>query len=106
MVFQGTVLGPDLWNVFFVDAKEPIRKADFKEIMFADDLNAFKIVPRTMRTSTAYKRVDVCQSNLHRWEAANQTSFDASKECRSVISRFKEKADGPEFKLLGIHFDT
>ena len=37
--------------------------------------------------------------------AANQTSFDASKESRSAINRFKEKAAGPEFKLLGIHFD-
>ena len=104
MIFQGTVIGPDLWSIFFADAKVPIQKSGFDEIVFADDLNADLIVPRSMRTSTAYKRVDKCQSNLHRWGAANQTSFDPTKESRCIISRFKP--DGAGCKLLGIKFDT
>ena len=44
MLFQGTVLGPTLWNLFFEDSRVPITKAKFKEIVFADDLNAYKKV--------------------------------------------------------------
>ena len=42
MVFQGTVWGPMLWNIFYADAATAIRSTDFTEIVFADDLNAFK----------------------------------------------------------------
>ena len=42
MVFQGTVLGPSLWNAFFEDARTPINAERFIEIVFADDLNAYK----------------------------------------------------------------
>ena len=44
MVFQGTVWGPLLWNVFYEDAATPVRKAGFTEAVYADDLNAFKEV--------------------------------------------------------------
>ena len=37
MVFQGTVLGPLLWLVFFADAARAVIDAKFKEIIFADD---------------------------------------------------------------------
>ena len=40
MVFQGTVLGPDLWNLFFEDAREALNECSYKEAVFADDLNA------------------------------------------------------------------
>ena len=39
MVFQGTVLGPMLWNVFYEDSSLAIRSQSLEEIMFADDLN-------------------------------------------------------------------
>ena len=42
MVYQGTVLGPPLWNVFYEDAAIAIRVHGFCEIVFAHDLNAFK----------------------------------------------------------------
>ena len=42
MVFQGTVWGPPLWNTHYADSKRPIRKTWFQEIVFADDLNAWK----------------------------------------------------------------
>ena len=29
-IFQGTVIGPDLLNIFFADAKVPIQKAGFE----------------------------------------------------------------------------
>ena len=42
MVYQGTALGPPLWNICYEDASMAIRCHGFCEIVFADDLNAYK----------------------------------------------------------------
>ena len=42
MVYQGTVLGPCFWNLHYGDARYPIQNSGFREIVFADDSNAFK----------------------------------------------------------------
>ena len=47
MVFQGTVLGPPLWNVFFADVAKAVNKNGSCESVFADDLNAFKAFDAT-----------------------------------------------------------
>ena len=44
-VFQGTVLGPPLWNTFFSDVSAAARHTGGKEQMFADDLNVFREFP-------------------------------------------------------------
>ena len=43
MVYQGTVTGPILWNLFFEDACNPINECFFKEVVYADDLNAYRV---------------------------------------------------------------
>ena len=40
-VFQGTVLGPPLWNTFFADVRHRIQQEGFYEVCFADYLNPF-----------------------------------------------------------------
>ena len=42
MVFQGTVLGFSLWNLFYEDARRAIHETGFEEIAYADDLHGFK----------------------------------------------------------------
>ena len=42
MVFQGTVLGPSLWNLSYEDARRAIHETGFEEIVYADGLNGFK----------------------------------------------------------------
>ena len=42
MVYQGTVLGPPLWNIVFEYASMAIRSHEFCKIVFPDDLNACK----------------------------------------------------------------
>ena len=42
MVYQGIVLGPLLWNILSEDAAKAIRLNEFCEIVFADDLKAYK----------------------------------------------------------------
>ena len=38
MVFQGTVLGPSLWNAFFADVADYVRCENQEINLFADDL--------------------------------------------------------------------
>ena len=76
MLFQGTVLGPILWDLFFEDACLPIQGADFKEVAFANDLTGYKNDSKTTETSTALQDAVQCQQLLHAWGEANQTSFD------------------------------
>jgi len=103
MVFQGTVWGPMLWNVFYGDASKAIRKKSFTEIVFADDLNAFKRYDSKVETDTILKEMEACQNELHEWGKANQVTFDAKKESQHILSR--KRPYGSSFKLLGVQFD-
>ena len=103
MVFQGTVWGPPLWNSFYADSRHPIQKHDFQEIIFADDLNAWKKFEAGTAHDTMLAAMQDCQHELHQWGSANQVSFDADKEGKYVLSR--RHPHGDNFNLLGIHFD-
>ena len=61
MVFQGTVWGPPLWNTFYADSRRPIRKEGFKEIIFADDLNAWKKVAAGASRESMMTAMTKCQ---------------------------------------------
>lgn len=50
------------------------------------------------------KSLEMCQHELHKWGAANQVAFDATKESQHVLSLTDPTGDG--FKLLGVPFDT
>jgi hypothetical protein len=104
MVFQGTVSGPDLWNLFFEDARHAINECFFSEVVFADDLNAYRVFPCATHNSIIMNCIDNCQQELHKWGAANQVAFDAGKESQHVLS-LSDPA-GNSFKLLGVPFDT
>ena len=104
MVFQGTVLGPQLWNLFFEDAKRAINEFFYEEMVFADDLNAFKVVPSRTTLTNALASIDLVQQELHKWGDANQVTFDPAKESKHVLSR--SEPFGEDFKLLGVVFDN
>lgn len=103
MVFQGTVLGPLLWNIFFADARDPIVEVGFQEIVYADDLNAFKEFDSQCTSEEILKECDKCQHGLHAWGAANGATFDPGKESAQILSR--QEPFGKPFKILGIEFD-
>ena len=46
MIFQGTVLGPKLWNVFFKDVDSVVSACGFIAKKFADNLTIFKFFHR------------------------------------------------------------
>ena len=86
MVYQGTVLGPPLWNVFYADAAVAVNMIEFLEIVFADDLNCFKDFGLHIPNETLHAEMDRCQSELHKWGKANQVSFDPAKESQQSRS--------------------
>jgi hypothetical protein len=86
MVFQGTVSGPDLWNLFFEDARQAIMECFFREVIFADDLNAYRIFSSITDNATIKNSLHNVQDELHKWGEANQVSFDSAKESQHVVS--------------------
>ena len=83
-VFQGTVLGPPLWNVYYSDASDAIRKHDFQETVFADDLNCFRVFDESIGDDYIFSHVCKCQTSLHEWGAANQVIFEPTKESMHI----------------------
>ena len=103
MVYQGTVWGPFLWNIFAADASTAIQSCEFEDVFFADDLNASKAFDASVPDDLVFADLDHVQNELHLWGEANQISFDAGKESKHIIS--KSRPVGEDFKLLGITFD-
>ena len=103
MLFQGTVWGPQLWNTFFCDAKEPVHKQGFTEVVYADDLNTHKSFSNAAKNEDLLKEGARCQQNLHAWGRANQVSFDPGKESFHVVAR--TGGQGGNTELLGVNFD-
>ena len=104
-VFQGTVFGPPLWNQFFSDAAVPLNRSGYTEVVYADDLNAFKAFQPISDKAAIYEDLRVAQRELHSWGRANQVKFDAGKEGFAILSRWTGHAEGADFRILGIMFD-
>lgn len=103
MVYQETVLGPQLSNLFFEDAAESIREFWFEEVVYADDLNAYRALPGNTENEKALSAVDEIQDEPHNWDSANQVTFDPTRKSKHVPSR--RDPYGPNFKLLGTEYD-
>ena len=74
MVFQGTVLGPTLWNLFYEDARRAIHETGFEEIVYADDFEGFKDFAHNASVVSVLAEAKKCQTELHKWSRANQVS--------------------------------
>jgi hypothetical protein len=104
MVYQGTVLGPTLWNIFYEDARHALHEFFFTEVVFADDLNGYRVFPGTTSKDSIIKSLTACQKEVHSWGDANQVAFEPTKESFHIVA--DEESYGGQFKLLGICFDT
>jgi len=103
-VFQGTVLGPPLWNAFFGDVRHPAKSTGGREAKFADDLNVFQEFDRLQSVTSVQATLEKCRGNVHRWGKLNRVSFDASKE--HLVILHPSQYHGDAFKLLGCMVDT
>ena len=64
MVYQGTVLGPPLWNTHYADSAVAVAAAAFEELVYADDLNAYRPFPAAMDDSVLFDGMEQCQKKL------------------------------------------
>ena len=107
-VYQGTVLGPPLWNLFFADARQALQKGNFSETVFADDLNCWKRYLLDKNSATphgaALTNLQEAQQELHLWGQANQVLFDPEKESFHILHRHLHY--GEDFKVLGCVYDS
>ena len=102
-VFQGTVLGPPAWNVFFADVAAAVQAADFEESLFADDLTCTREFNNDTLEQDVRNAMDECQQSVHEWGSQNRVLFDASKEQFVIVHPFH--GAGPCFKYLGCVID-
>ena len=104
MVYQGTCWGPALWNVYYESARGAINELDFKEIIYADDLNAYRAFPLATENEALMQSGLKCQNNLHEWGRAKRVEFDPAKESMHVVAH--QRGVGGDFKILGVVFDV
>ncbi len=102
-VFQGTVLGPPLWNVFFEPVDKIIERCLFHVAKFADDMTAFKNFEGATANEEIRQKLNGCQQASHEWGKTRRVTFDASKEHFCIIHR--GDPFGSIFKLLGTMID-
>ena len=103
-VFQGTVLGPPLWNTFFNDVSDVPVHLGAKPAIFADDLNIFRQFDRTEDNTEVKRVMEVCRSRVHAWGRCNRVSFDPGKEHLVVLH--PSLGEGETFRLLGCMMDA
>ena len=99
-VFQGTVLGPPSWNIFFSDIIESVLGGK----AFADDLNAFPTFPKTTSRAVIMNQLRTCQKKAHDWGVCNRVEFDADKEAFVILH--PSLGEGDDFRLLGLMVDN
>ena len=80
MVYQGTVWGPCLWNAFFGDVVAATSSAGFEAVLYADDLNCFKLPDARHSDSYTAKQSMKCRAALHERGAANQVELEPAKK--------------------------
>ena len=66
-VFQGTIMGPMLWNTFFSDVAMPAKCAGGSEKIFADDFSVLQEFDRATPTAACEAKLSKCRSQVHKW---------------------------------------
>ena len=103
MVFQGTVLGPSLWNAFFGDVSVSVPQGSQEIKLFADDLTVMTHGPQHMSEELIFEELREVQTRTHAWGRKNQVQFDPAKEHFCIIH--PTQGSGEDVKLLGALFD-
>jgi len=103
MVFQGTVLGPSLWNAFFADVATAVPIGNQIVNLFADDLTATTSCASTVSNDILLDELKDIQHRAHEWGNHNQVTFDPAKEYFKVIH--PRQGLGDSFRMLGTQVD-
>ena len=103
-VFQGTVLGPALWNTFFHDVSGPASSHGGQETLFADDLSVSKRYELSVSNTQIFDDLNETRTAVHSWGRRNRVIFDAEKEHLNIIHPIH--GEGCNFKFLGCLVDV
>ena len=103
MVFQGTVLGPSLWNCFFADITEDLNQGTHVTHLFADDLTVSAQYPQACSNDVIRHDLQEIQDRAHAWGQRYRVTFAPSKEHVFVIH--PRHGDEDTFKMLGVLLD-
>ena len=103
MVYQGTVLGPTLWNAFFSDVSDFVPEDGQHIQLFDDDLKVEATCPVTMSNQVLSDSLTEAQHRTHMWGTQNRVSFDPTKEAIRIVHPVD--GDAEEFVLLGTLLD-
>ena len=104
MVFQGTVLGPALWNTFFHDVSIPARWRGGTDALFADDLAVSKKYPLAVTNDQIMEDMQITRQHVHHWGRRNRVTFDDDKEHLAIIHPLH--GSGEPFRSLGCFIDV
>jgi len=104
MVFQGTVLGPSLWNSFFSDIGKHVVEGNQEAQIFADDLKVTASYAVHVSPNVIVSDLENVQQRAHDWGRRHRVTFDPSKESFHIIHPLFD--DESSFKLLGTLLDS
>ena len=79
MIYTGTVWGPWLWNMCYEDVRLTLQVCEFPEIVFADDLNAYKAFPIASPNEILIDEARTYQKELHKWKEPTKFSLTQTK---------------------------
>ena len=79
MVFQGSVWGPSLWNVYFSDSRQAVQQAGFDDTYFADDLCCYKDFAGKSNNVVVKKDLEHYQQTLPTAPVSNKKIFLKNK---------------------------
>jgi hypothetical protein len=102
-VFQGTVLGPPLWNAFAADVEIPTCNAGACPVDNADNLTAWMCFSASTPNATVLHELRSVRNAIRQLGEDTRVCFDASKE--EVTIFHKTSGHGTTTKLLGGLFD-
>ena len=97
MMYQGTVLGPTLWNAFFSDVSDFVPEDGQHIQLFADDLKVEATCPVTMSNQVLSDSLTEAQHRTHMWGTQNRVSFDPTTETIRIVH--PADGDAQEFVL-------
>ena len=95
-VFQGTVLGPPLWNIFFSTIVQAFVDPSCAKA-FADDLNLFHEYSRHEDGDVILHDLHNSQTRTHAWGKKYRVEFDPAKESFNILH--PHRGEGRDFKL-------
>ena len=105
VVYQGTVLGPVLWCVYFNDVENnlSVDRDPVHSHKFADDLVCFQQFDCSWSNADILSKMEHHQTAVHKWGSLHRVEFDPSKEHMMVLHH--RDGLGEPFKLLGATID-